>query len=76
MGIDTISLGNAAKWFAVSYFTDALYYDVCGADWTDKAIRGDKSIDWTDPKSVEALTKLQSMKDIFNADFNMTWHRR
>ena len=72
MGIDTISLGNTAKWFAVSYFTDALYYDVCGADWTDKAIRGDKSIDWTDPKSVEALTKLQSMKDIFNADFNMT----
>ena len=72
MGIDTISLGNTAKWFAVSYFTDALYYNVCGADWTDKAIKGDKSINWTDPKSVEALTKLQSMKDLFNADFNMT----
>lgn len=72
MGIDTISLGNAAKWFAVSYFTDALYYDVCGADWTNKAILGDKSTDWTAPESVEALTKLQSMKDIFNADFNMT----
>ena len=72
MGIDTISLGNTAKWFAVSYFTDSLYYNVCGEDWTSKAIQGDKSINWTDPKSVEALTKLQSMKDIFNADFNMT----
>ena len=34
MGIDTISLGNTAKWFAVSYFTDALAYNYCGEDIT------------------------------------------
>lgn len=72
MGINTISLGNAAKWFAVAYFTDALAYDYCGADWVDKIVAGDSSVAWTDQCFVDAMTALAQLTPLFNADFNMT----
>ena len=72
MGIDTISLGNTAKWFAVSYFTDALAYNYCGEDWVNKIIAGDSSVKWTDEPFIKAMKATQDMKELFNADFNMT----
>lgn len=72
MGIDTISLGNTAKWFAVSYFTDALAYNYCGKDWVDKIIAGDSSVKWTDESFVKVLQAMKDMSVLFNADFNMT----
>ena len=72
MGVDTISLGSTAKWFAVSYFLDALAYDYCGEDWVNKIIAGDSSVAWTDEAFVKALQSVSDMVPLFNADFNMT----
>ena len=72
MGIDTISLGNAAKWFAVSYFTDAFAYNICGEDWVNKIKDGDPSVKYTDDCFVEVLKKQAEMIPLFNADCNMT----
>lgn len=72
MGVDTISLGNTAKWFAVSYFTDALAYNYCGEGWVNKIIAGDESVKWTDECFVKTLQAQESMIPLFNADFNMT----
>lgn len=72
MGIDTISLGNTAKWFAVSYFTDALAYNYCGEDWVNKIIAGDSSVAWTDEAFVKVMQDMENLAGLFNADFNMT----
>lgn len=72
MGIDTISFGNTAKWFAVAYFTDALAYNYCGEDWVNRIIAGDSSVAWTDESFVKVMQKLEELKGLFNADFNMT----
>ena len=72
MGIDTISLGNTAKWFAVSYFVDALAYDYCGEDWVNKIMAGDSSVKWTDESFEKTMQTVADMAPLFNADFNMT----
>ncbi|MDO5425233.1 MAG: extracellular solute-binding protein [Eubacteriales bacterium] len=72
LGIDTISLGNTAKWFAVSYFTDALAYNYCGEEWVDKIIAGDSSVKWTDECFQKVMETQAEMAKLFNADFNMT----
>lgn len=72
MGVDTISLGNTAKWFAVSYFTDALAYNYCGEDWVNKIIAGDSSVKWTDEGFLKVMQATADMPKLFNADFNMT----
>lgn len=72
MGIDTVSLGNTAKWFAVSYFTDALAYNYCGEDWVNKIIAGDSSVAWTDESFLKVMQDTKDMAKLFNADFNMT----
>ena len=70
-GVDTISLGNTAKWFAVSYFASPLLYDYCGKDWVESMIAGDNKHKWTDEGFIKAMTKLQEMSVLFNSDFNM-----
>lgn len=72
IGLDTISLGNTAKWFAVSYFTDALAYNYCGEDWVNKIIAGDSSVAWTDESFVKVMQNMEDLAGLFNADFNMT----
>lgn len=72
LGIDTISLGNTAKWFAVSYFTDALAYNYCGEDWVNKILAGDSDVKWTDESFIKVMQAIQDMSGLFNADFNMT----
>lgn len=73
LGVDTISLGNTAQWFAVSYFVDALAYNYCGSDWTNAIIEGsDSSVKWTDDSFGEAMTAVAELAPLFNADFNMT----
>lgn len=70
-GIDTISLGNTAKWFAVSYFASPLLYDYCGKEWVESMIACENKYKWTDECFIKAMTKLKEMSVLFNGDFNM-----
>lgn len=72
MGVDTISFGNTAQWFAVSYFVDSLAYNYCGEDWANKIIAGDSSVKWTDEEFQQAMQAFVELTPLFNADFNMT----
>lgn len=71
MGVDTISFGNTAQWFALSYFVDSLAYNYCGEDWVNKIIAGDSSVKWTDDCFKQAMQALSELTPLFNADFNM-----
>ncbi len=70
-GITPVIFANMADGtWGVYLYLNPILYEVCGEEWVNSIIANDGAAKFTDACFIEALHKLESLKPMWNVDFN------